>query len=245
VSGTRKSAEQDFYDDYYQSSELDTLNGFYLHSSGVLHYESCIYADCAGKRVLEYGCGIGSYAVRLAQRGAFVQGIDISREAIERARQSAKGIGEDRLQFVVGDAEALDFPDRSFEIVCGTGILHHLDIARAIGEVKRVLRPGGRAVFYEPIAHNPIVNLYRVMTPSKHTPDEHPLTMKDIRSIESALPSMNATFFDVLSIGAIPFLRLPGGMPILRMLERADRGLLRAVRPLRRWAATVVLDGRG
>jgi SAM-dependent methyltransferase len=241
VTVARKSAERHFYDDYYRSADLDSLNGFYVHSAGVLYYESCIYADCGGRRVLEYGCGIGSYAVRLAQRGAIVQGIDISDAAIERARASAGAAGEQRVQFAVGDAEALDFPDASFDVVCGTGILHHLDIARAVSEIKRVLRPGGRAVFYEPVAHNPIVNLYRLLTPSKHTPDEHPLTLGDIRSIASALPGIEATFFDVLSIGAIPFLRTSAGMRMLRVLEAADRRLLRTVPPLRRWASTVVL----
>lgn len=242
MTETRKTGEQRFYDDYYRSPELPTLNGFYLFSRGVLTYESRIYEDCARKHVLEYGCGTGSHARGLAERGAFVQGIDISPEAIEKARASAGDLG-DRLQFVVADAEALQFPDRSFDVVCGTGILHHLDIARAVAEVKRVLRPGGRAVFYEPVAHNPLVNLYRVMTPSRHTRDEHPLRMADIRSIGSSFAAFQATFFDVFSIFAIPFLRMPGGKPLLRALEAIDRRLLllRALHPM---AATVVLEGR-
>ncbi|HEV8658840.1 MAG TPA: class I SAM-dependent methyltransferase [Thermoanaerobaculia bacterium] len=244
MTSNRKSAEQHFYDDYYEAADLDTLNGFYIHSAGVLHYESCIYADCAGKQVLEYGCGIGSYARRLAERGAFVQGIDISPEAIERARSSAAGIAEEKLRFAVADAEALQFGPGSFDMVCGTGILHHLDISRALSEIRRVLRRGGRAVFYEPIAHNPIVNLYRILTPSKHTADEHPLTMSDIRSIESSFTAFRATFFDVLSIGAIPFLGWPGGIRLLRVLESIDRRMLKTMAPLRRWAATIVLDGR-
>jgi len=240
----RKATEQHFYDDYYEAAELDTLNGFYIHSAGVLHYESCIYADCAGKRVLEYGCGIGSYARRLAERGAFVQGIDLSPQAIERARAAAGAIDETRLRYAVADAEALQFSEHSFDIVCGTGILHHLDIARAVQEVKRVLRPGGRAVFYEPVAHNPIVNLYRVMTPHKHTEDEHPLRVSDIRSIGSMFTAFQPKFFDVFSIGAIPLLGLRWGILLLRALESIDRPLLDRLPSLRRWAATVVLDGR-
>jgi SAM-dependent methyltransferase len=238
-----KAAEAAFYDDYYQSGELDTLNGFYLHSAGVLEYERRIYSECEGKRVLEYGCGIASNAVRLAQRGADVCGIDISSVAIERARASAAGITRGRVEYRVQDAHDLQFPDGSFDLVCGTGIVHHLDIDRAMPEVRRVLKVGGRAVFYEPVAHNPLVNLYRAATPSKHTPDEHPLTMRDIGRIRSGFASMETTFFDLFSIFAIPFLRLPGAMSLFRMLEKVDRTVLGTVTPMHRWAATVVLDG--
>jgi len=245
VPKSRKAAEQAFYDEYYKDGALDTLNGFYLRSAGVLEYEHRIYSECEGKQILEYGCGIGSYAVRLAERGAEVCGIDISPAAIERARASAAGATGDRpVEFRVGDAEKLDFTDGSFDLVCGTGIIHHLDIGRAMGEVRRVLRPGGRAIFYEPIAHNPLVNLYRVMTPSKHTEDEHPLTMSDIRRIEAQFAAAETRFFDFFSITAIPFLGLPGGMPLLRALERADRALFATINPMKRWAATVVLDAR-
>jgi SAM-dependent methyltransferase len=163
--------------------------------------------------------------------------------AIERARVAAAGITGGRVEYRVQDAHDLQFRDGSFDLVCGTGIIHHLDIDRAIPEVRRVLREGGRAVFYEPVAHNPLVNLYRVATPSKHTPDEHPLTMGDIRRIRSGFASMEARFFDLLSIFAIPFLRLPGAMSLFRMLERVDRSVLAKMTPMHRWAATVVLDG--
>jgi hypothetical protein len=67
--------------------------------------------------------------------------------------------------------------------------------------------------------------------------------MGDIRRIRSGFASMEARFFDLLSIFAIPFLRLPGAMSLFRMLERVDRSVLAKVTPMQRWAATVVLDG--
>jgi ubiquinone/menaquinone biosynthesis C-methylase UbiE len=241
VATSRKTAEQVFFDAAYRQQELDSLNGFYVESAGVRDYERRIYEATPGKRVLEYGCGIGSYAIRLADRGASVCGIDISNEAIDRARKMAEG----RAEFRVADAENLDMADASIDVVCGTGILHHLDIDRAIREVRRVLRPGGRAIFYEPVAHNPIVSLYRILTPSKHTRDEHPLRMRDIRNITSHFSGAEVKFFDVLSIGAIPLLSLPGGKPLLRALEWADRRLLDHVAIARPMAATVVVDASG
>lgn len=243
MTSSRKIAEQAFFDDVYKEGEVEPLNGFYRRSAGVLEFEKRIYSGCEGKRILEYGCGMGSHAVPLAERGADVCGIDISPNAIERARAAAAGVTGGRTEFRVEDAENLDFDDASFDVVCGTGIIHHLDITRAMAEVRRVLRPGGRAVFYEPIAHNPLVNVYRLLTPSQHTKDEHPLTLNDIRDIGSRFSSLEAVFFDFFSIFAIPFLRVSPGMALLRALERADRALLE-VGAMKRWGATAVLDCR-
>lgn len=101
-----------------------------------------------GIRVLEYGCGAGSSAWFLVERGAQVIGIDISKEAIKQAQTEAsrKGVAE-RVSFVEMDAETLGFSHNSFDIVCGVSILHHLDCIKAYEEINRVLRPSGYAVF--------------------------------------------------------------------------------------------------
>ena len=238
MTSNSKAAEQAFYDEYYQAEELDSLNGFYVHSAGVKEYERRIYAVAQGRRILEYGCGVGSYALRLADRGGNVCGIDISTTAISRAQAAAGG----RAEFRVEDAEHLSFADASFDVVCGTGILHHLDLDRSIAAIRRVLKPGGRAIFYEPIAHNPLVNLYRVLTPSQHTKDEHPLRMRDIERMRSFFEILDAKFFDVVSIAAIPVLGFAPGRALLRALEAGDRLLLDRVPAARPLAATVVLD---
>ena len=143
------------------------------------HYDELLTAIVGpGSSVLEYGCGPGGRAFELARRGAFAHGIDISPVAIELARKAACEHGaEHNTTFSVMDAEALDVPARSFDLVCGTSILHHLDVRRAYSEVARVLRPSGHAVFLEPLGHNPLFNVYRRLTPGVRTRDEHPLLM--------------------------------------------------------------------
>ena len=81
--------------------------------------------------VLEYGCGPGTRAFELADRGAVVHGIDISPVAIELARSEANRRGvSDRTTFSVMNAEALEFTPGTFDLVCGTSIIHHLDVSR-------------------------------------------------------------------------------------------------------------------
>jgi ubiquinone/menaquinone biosynthesis C-methylase UbiE len=97
-------------------------------------------------RVLEIGCGLGADLEQISRRGAEVVGIDLTPECVALAerRFELRGLhGE----FVRGDAEALPFDDASFDGVYSVGVLHHVpDVARAVGEIRRVVRPGGRAL---------------------------------------------------------------------------------------------------
>jgi SAM-dependent methyltransferase len=244
MADQRKATEQEFYDRAYESGTIDTKNGFYEISSGVQRYRQLIFENPSGKHILEYGCGLGGQAFDLSDRGAMVTGIDISDVAVAQARRRAAGHAADRLKFVTADAENLEFPEGSFDLVCGSGILHHLDLNKSLAEVKRVLKPGGRGVFYEPLGHNPLLNLYRKLTPGSHTPDEHPLLMREIQGMASTFSSARAEYFDLLSVFAIPVMWLPGGAKLLRAGEWADRRIFRWMPPLRAWGAVVVLDLR-
>jgi SAM-dependent methyltransferase len=240
----RKASEQRFFDEAYLRDSAPALNGYYELSRGVSDYrERVLTAAGSGKRVLEYGCGMGGCAFDLAARGAIVTGIDISASAIERASEKAKAYPAGSLTFRKADAEALPFEDASFDVVCGSGILHHLDIARAVAEIRRVVKPQGRAIFYEPLAYNPAARLYRVLTPGSHTPDEHPLTNQDLALLRSELGRVSFDFYDFIAVGAIPFLRLPAGEWLLRLTERLDRVLFGRLPVARHWASAIVIDG--
>jgi SAM-dependent methyltransferase len=238
VNHERLESERRFFDEKYLDDRLP-LNGFYDLSNVRRGYLRRILGECEGRRVLEYGCGKGSSAFVLADRGAQVVGIDISETAITVAR--AKGRGRDNPHFQLGNAEQLEFDDASFDMVCGVSILHHLDIVAALRELKRVLRPGGLGVFYEPLAYNPAVNVYRRMTPGLHTPDEHPLRRKDLMAMSQEFEKVNVRFADLFALGAIPFLGIPGGKALLRLLESADR-LAMTLPGLRWWGAVVLIE---
>jgi SAM-dependent methyltransferase len=104
------------------------------------------FAGSRGLRVLEIGCGLGTDGAQFAKAGADYTGVDLTEAAIELARTRFEVSGLSG-EFRVADAENLDFPDDSFDLVYSHGVLHHTpDTARAVREVHRVLRPGGRAV---------------------------------------------------------------------------------------------------
>lgn len=104
------------------------------------------YQAFCGKRVLDVGCGNGYVLSRYARAGAHVQGIDLTRTAVELSRRRFDLLGLDG-GFAVANAEDLPFASASFDCVCSMGVLHHTpDTARAIAEIWRVLRPGGRLI---------------------------------------------------------------------------------------------------
>jgi SAM-dependent methyltransferase len=100
-----------------------------------------------GKRLLEVGCGIGTDLVRFARAGARVTGVDLSSTAIELARRNADLAGvEADLQ--VADGASLPFPDQSFDVAYAHGVLQYAaHPARLVSECRRVLVPGGEAIF--------------------------------------------------------------------------------------------------
>jgi SAM-dependent methyltransferase len=97
--------------------------------------------DLAGRRVLDVGCGTGTLAAALAERGARVWGVDPAGEMLERARSTAgPGVGFKRAR-----AEALPFKDAWFERAVMRLVIHLVDRSRALPELARVLVPEGRA----------------------------------------------------------------------------------------------------
>ena len=224
MSESRLLREAEFHDKAFTEKTRAAAGKFYaVAASAKLRYRDLIRGDCAGRNVLEYGCGTGSCAFDLAER---------------RAEEEALS---ERLSFRCMNAESLEFPDRHFDLICGSGILHHLDLERALAQLRRVLKKNGRAVFFEPLGHNPLVNLFRRLTPGMRSADEHPLLIDDLRLLAAGFENAEFHFFTLCSLLAIPFRSLPGFGPLLNILETIDRALF-AIPFFRKQAWIVVIQ---
>lgn len=103
----------------------------------------------AGLRILDAGCGDGALATALAGHGADVTGVDADPGMLTAARARAEAMGLP-VAFVEGDIRALPFPDASFDVIVAVTVLCFVpDTPRAVCEMARVLRPGGRIVIGE------------------------------------------------------------------------------------------------
>lgn len=119
------------------------------------------FASARGLRVLEIGCGLGTDGAQFAAAGADYTGVDLTDAAVELARKRFE-LFDLPGKFQTADAENLDFADESFDLVYSHGVLHHTpETAKAVKEIHRVLRPGGRAVvmLYHRGSYNYRVNI--------------------------------------------------------------------------------------
>jgi 2-polyprenyl-3-methyl-5-hydroxy-6-metoxy-1,4-benzoquinol methylase len=204
------------------------------------------------KRLLDFGCGPGNYSVQFARMGFTVHGFDISPNNVQISRELAEQHHvADRTFFVEGAAEDLEYPDNFFDVIAGIDILHHVDIAPAIHQCLRVLRPGGVAIFKEPVEvpvfdrlRNSAVGTWLVpKTKSfdRHvTEDERKLVGADLDLIRSITGNVIEHRFRVLTrIEALGLkLMTRRGASVVEML---DCCLLSAIPPLRRFGGNVVL----
>jgi SAM-dependent methyltransferase len=104
-------------------------------------YDAAEFKNHGGEEVLEIGCGTGADLLQFAKHGALATGVDLTTNHVDLAR---KRVGE--LAAVhKADARHLPFEDESFDYVYSHGVLHHCDEPeQMVGEMMRVLRPGGR-----------------------------------------------------------------------------------------------------
>jgi ubiquinone/menaquinone biosynthesis C-methylase UbiE len=191
----RHRIEESFHDEWAKSIKLDDLlvmESFEAETAIENRAVLSRFGDLKGSKLLDLGCGAGEASVYFALRGAEVTACDISSEMLGVARRLADRYGVE-LRLAKMKAEDLQFPSGSFDRVFGNGVLHHVELLPAIREVRRVLKPGGIAGFIEPLAHNPVIKVYRRLAKEVRTETEAPLRIRDIRSIRSVFPQLEHT----------------------------------------------------
>jgi SAM-dependent methyltransferase len=202
-----------------------------------------------GREILDYGwAGDGDLAVALLGRGArSVSGFDLwwKDEDLDRVRDRMRGLGFDgRTDFRIADPYATPFGDDSFDIVIGHMILLHLDLERALEEIRRVLRPGGRGVFVEPLAHNPLLRAGRMLTRSTRADSGQPFTESDWAVCARHFPGFEHFERELSTIPLMPLnLLLPAGAQegLARRAWATDESLMSRFPGLRKHARITFL----
>jgi len=207
---------------------------YYFNRKGM--GEVCEFiGDVKGKKILEIGCGVGNVCVYFARGGAEVWGCDISEGSIQVARRFAEDNQlEDRIHLGVMKIESLSYKNDFFNMVFGQSILHHTDLPRAIKEIHRVLKEGGRAVFIEPLAYHPLVWAYRKVRPQRYSPGEKPLRISDLKIIRQS-------FDNNVKVKGHRLLALYSHPAIVYRYLRIIDDLLCSIPGMKRLCATVVI----
>ena len=209
-----------------------------------LEYAFHLLGDLRGRTVLDLGCGDGENLVPMVTRGANVIGLEISPSLIAVAgkRLDLHGLAG-RVRFIASSAHEIALPDESVDVVLGIAILHHLDLARAAREVRRVLKPGGRAIFQEPVRNSALVKFARRLIPFQHkdvSPYERPLTDAELAAFAADFRAYQERAFWLPFVNVA--LVVPRLNPYLRTLSRIDRAVLGAAPFLKTFASIRVFQ---
>lgn len=174
--------------------------------------QSLAYDSTAELDVLDVGCGQGIDLVEYARAGAHATGIDLTPRHAELARSHLEALGL-QANVVDGDAEHLPFEDASFDVVSSNGVLHHTpDMPAALREIRRVLRPGGKARI---IVYNQRSLHYWLMQ----------VVVRGIlqRGLleEGSMEGVLARYVECTSVGARPLVRVYSAPQLRRVLAAA------------------------
>ena len=182
-----------------------------------------------GKSVLDYGCGHGMHTTEIAKMGAReIIGIDLSEESLKIAE---KRVQDEKLgnkaKFIAMDAEKLEFPENSFDIVFDGGAFSSIDINKAFPEIARVLKPGGFLIGIETLAHHPLANLKRRLNRRCGVRTDwaasHIMKINDFKTANQYFNAVEIRFFHFISLVAIPFQNLPGGSLFVKIMNNIDK----------------------
>ncbi len=208
-----------------------------------IEYSYNLLGDVRGKDVLELGCGDGENTVQLAHRGARVCGVDVSDAMVSLARRRAQVNGFVKgVEFGVGSAHELPFCDRSFDVVFGMAVLTRLNLELASREVWRVLRPGGYAIFKEPIRNSRLIHMARRLVryrPPSQTPFGRPFTDQELERFTAGFSQCHGRKYQ------LPFVNVARWFSVFdsvyQIFYRLDHAILERAEWLRKYATVRVI----
>lgn len=127
-----------------------------------------LLAPLQDKEILELGCGFGRFSVYLAKMGAKITGVDVGPQLIAASKTLAE-VNQVECKFEEANIVNLPFKSNIYDILIGIQVLHHLsdrDVCDALRESHRVLKPGGTAIFYEPVENSRVFNFIQNLFPA-------------------------------------------------------------------------------
>jgi SAM-dependent methyltransferase len=202
--------EQEFRDKFY-----------FINRRAHICYDD-MHRGLEGRRVVVVGssdCGV----TPLARRGVYAEGIDISPVSIEKLNRAIREEGLTQFGSArVMNAENLEYAPRSIDVITCSGVLHHLNSEAALRSWSQVIREDGQVLMFEPLALHPIAALFRLLTPSMRTPDEHPLRGVDFRIMRKYFSVVERRDFGL-------FTPISAGLAIVPGLNRVSRAILPAL----------------
>ena len=259
----RFDAEKKFHDQWAENENIENIDVIKTNeacTSPEIRFISKQLGKIEYKSLLDLGCGLGEVSVYFAIKGADVTACDIS-EGMLKSAKSLANKNNVNIKTHLTAAEDLKFPKgSSFDVIYAGNLFHHVDIEQTLDEIKPHIKPDGVLVSWDPIAYNPLINIYRKIAKKVRTEDEHPLTIEDIGSFRNQFRQVETRYFwfstlIIFIIMALVQRRNPNKerywkivtteadrwAPIYKPLEKFDNLILKILPPLRLLCWNVVI----
>lgn len=198
-----KKKEISFFDRFVKNKNQYAVFSKKGYEKLFFELEKSLVSNKKNIKIVDLGCGTGSFTKKISSLSDQIYGCDISTESIKTASNFYP-----KINFSVQDIENLSYQNNFFDIVIFSGVLHHFDnLNKPLLEAKRILKDDGLIFAFDPNLYNPFFWMYRrkksfLYSNEGVTDNEEPLTKK---KIITAIKSCEFNSFSVYGISGVPF----------------------------------------
>jgi len=190
--------EEEFHDQWALSEDvknIDVLNINESITAPEMRQITQSLGDLTNLRLLDLGCGRGEASVYFALQGAKVTSTDISGKMLELTQELGRRYGVDLTTHKSTAEELLLGHEKQFDVIYAGNLFHHIDLEAVLPRLTALLKDDGRLASWDPLAYNPIINVYRKMAMKVRTVDEHPLKVSDLKNFRNYFGKVELKYY--------------------------------------------------
>lgn len=183
---SRIDDERSFHDNWARHinlSDINIMRTFEGSTSPENRFFLKHLGPLQGKNILDIGCGTGESSVYFALKGANCTALDCSSEMLSNVSKLAQ-VHHVPINTICADTVNTNLSGKSFDIVYAANLLHHTEPIKALDEICRLVKNDGVVCLWDPLIHNPLIKIYRILASKVRTSGEKPLNISFVNEVK-------------------------------------------------------------